>query len=140
LKLREKCLTLVIRKSKSEGTMRIISSAYWLSSHIRIFRTALRMRDRFGDRAFIIALRRYHSAISSGGPRRRAFWRELSKEIVSQMRRQDIIREALRDNDRDRLAGRRTAQDRGFAPPVTPAGEEPARPVFGKRVRLASGP
>lgn len=97
------------------------------------------MRDRFGDRAFLIALRRYHSAISSGGPRRRAFWRELSDEIANQIRRRDMIREALRAAWNNRPASRRPMQARAFVPPVDLAGEEAAPPVFGKRSHHVSG-
>jgi hypothetical protein len=139
LRIAEYRLILDFGFSESEGIMRIISSSYWFSSHIRIFKTAFRMRDRFGDRAFLVALRRYHSAISSGGPRRRAFWRELSNEIASQIRRRDMISEALRAAYGNRPASRRPIQARAFVPPVDLAGEETARPVFGKRVRHVSG-
>ena len=97
------------------------------------------MRDRFGDKALLFAIHRYHSAISSGGPRRRAFWRELSNEIASQIRRRDMIREALPADWNNRPASRRPMQARPLVQPVNLAGEEPARPVFGKQVRHVSG-
>lgn len=119
--------------------MRVISSAYWLYSRIRIYKTAIRMRDRFGDGAFIVARRRYWSAISSGGPRRRAFWRELSEEIGSQIRRRDVIREALRGAGGDPRTDRTPftpMQDSTFA---SSSAGQPAPRVFGKRVEGVSG-
>ena len=77
--------------------MKIISAHYWISSRIRICRTAFRMRDRFGDRALLVALQRYQVALRLGGFRQRSFWRSLCQEIMDQLRRRDFIRKAMRE-------------------------------------------
>lgn len=80
--------------------MKIISAHYWISSRRRICRTAFRMRDRFGDRALLVALQRYQVAVRLGGFRQRSFWRslcqEINQEIMDQLRRRDFIRKAMR--------------------------------------------
>lgn len=81
--------------------MKIISAHYWISSRIRICRTAFRMRDRFGDRALVVALQRYQVAVRLGGVRQRSFWRSLCQEIMDQLRRRDFIRKAMREAARD---------------------------------------
>lgn len=72
--------------------MKIISARYWLPSRMRICRTAFRMRDRFGDRALLIALQRYQVALRLGGLRQRSLWQSLCQEIMDQLRRRDFLR------------------------------------------------